>query len=216
MNNFNDHLNFTNNIYDNLFVRNQVQYYKNLCEQLQEKINMLEANIRSASEIEQTGKEEFEKALERKRRAKRELSMQEIEDTAVETIAPYTQRAMKRQRLITTATEQLPDVVKSGDVGTAQQYADVMGEISKRNISGKVAGYGNLAPENAENIKGGQEYISKMTKEIRRTGGKTLVPADIAAMRKFIAMGRGQYKAPFPQPGPETTGMIPHSSNATY
>jgi hypothetical protein len=101
-------------------------------------------------------------------------------------------------------------------VGTAQQYADVMGEISKRNISGKVAGYGNLAPENAENIKGGQEYISKMTKEIRRTGGKTLVPADIAAMRKFIAMGRGQYKAPFPQPGPETTGMIPHSSNATY
>jgi septum formation inhibitor MinC len=216
MNHFNDHLNYCNNIHDNLFVRNQVQYYKNLCEQLQEKINMLEANIRSASEIEQIGKEEYEKALEKKRRAKRELSMQDIEAAASETIAPYTQRALKRQRLITTATEQLPDVAQSGDVESAQQYADVMGDVSKRNISGKFAGYGNFSPEDAERIKSGEEKLSNTTKKIRGLGLKPLVPADIAAMRKFIAMGRGQYKAPFPQPGPETTGMAPHSSNATY
>lgn len=48
MNNFNDHLNFTNNIYDNLFVRNQVEYYKNLSEQLQAKVDLLEAGMKKA------------------------------------------------------------------------------------------------------------------------------------------------------------------------
>lgn len=175
-------------------------YYKNLCEQLQEKINMLEANIRSASEIQQIGQEEYQKALENKRAAKGELSMQDMQDAAAETIGPYTQRSLRRERLITKATEQLPDVAYSGDVETAKQYADVMGDISQRNISGKFAGYANLPPENVERLKSGDEQISKITKQIRHTGGKTLVPADIRAMRKFIEMGQEKYKAPYPQP----------------
>jgi len=191
-------------------------YYKNLCEQLQEKINMLEANIRSASEIEQLGQEEYEEALRKERVTGRQLSMQDIEDIAAKTIGPYTQRALKRQRLITTATEQLPDVAHSEDVETAKQYADVMGDISKRSISGKVAGYRNFSPEDAERIKSGEEKLSNTTKKIRGLGLKTLVPADIPAMRKFIQMGKGKYEAPFPQPGPETTDTPPHSSNATY
>lgn len=189
-------------------------YYKNLCEQLQEKINMLEANIRSASEIEQLGQEEYKKALEKKKASKGELSMQDIEAAAGETIAPYTQRSLKRERLITKATEQLPDVAQSGDVETAKQYADVMGEISKRNISGKVAGYGNLPPEGVESIKAGQEEISKLSKEMRNRGAKTLVPADIAAMRKFIQMGKGKYEAPYPQPEGPLGGM--HTTPSHY
>lgn len=189
-------------------------YYKNLCEQLQEKINMLEANIRSASEIEQLGQEEYKKALEKKKIAKGELSMQDIEAAAGETIAPYTQRSLKRERLIARATEQLPDVAQSGDVQTAQQYADVMGEISKRNIAGKVAGYGNLPPESVEGIKSGQEQISKLSKEMRNRGVKTLVPADIAAMRKFIQMGKGNYEAPYPQPEGPVGGM--HTTPSHY
>lgn len=191
-------------------------YYKNLCEQLQERVNMLEANIRSASEIQQIGQEEYEEALRKERATGRQLSMQDIEDIAAKTIGPYTQRALRRERLITTATEQLPDVAHSGDVETAKQYADVMGDISKRNISGKVAGYGNFSPEDAERIKSGEEQLSNTTKKIRGLGLKTLVPADTAAIRKFIQLGKEKYEAPYPQPGPETTDMPPHSSNATY
>lgn len=189
-------------------------YYKNLCEQLQEKINMLEANIRSASEIEQIGQEEYKKALEKKKAAKGELSMQDIEDTAAETIGPYTQRALRRERLITTATEQLPDVAHSEDVETAKQYADVMGDISKRSISGKVAGYRNFSPEDAERIKSGEEKLSNTTKKIRGLGLKTLVPADIPAMRKFIQMGKGKYEAPYPQPEGPVGGM--HTTPSHY
>jgi len=192
-------------------------YYKNLCEQLQEKINMLEANIRSASEIDEIGREEYRKNIERRKAEKarvadevggfRDLFDDEVKAAADETIGPYTARALRRERLITKATEQLPDVVQSGDVETARQYADVMGDIADRNISGKVAGYRNLPPESAESILSGREQVSQISRGMRKSGVKTLVPADIAAMRKFIQMGRGQYQPPFPQPEGPVGGM---------
>jgi hypothetical protein len=45
---FNDYLNFSNNIYDNLHIRNDIEAYKNLCEQLQAKIDLLEAGLKAA------------------------------------------------------------------------------------------------------------------------------------------------------------------------
>lgn len=45
---FNDYLNFSNNIYDNLSVRKQIEDYKNLCEQLQAKVDLFEAGLKAA------------------------------------------------------------------------------------------------------------------------------------------------------------------------
>lgn len=52
MNHFNDHLNYCNNIHDNLFVRNQVQYYKNLSEKLERKYNQLLNEVESPFRVD--------------------------------------------------------------------------------------------------------------------------------------------------------------------
>ncbi len=177
------------------------QYYKNLCEQLQEQINILEANIRSASEIEELGKNLYKKALDdRERKLGRKLTYDEVSAIADETIIPYTNRAERRQELITRALAQLPVVAQSGDVETATQVADVMGDISKKNIVGKVAGYRNLSPERAESIRRYQQGTAEIGKEIRNFGGQTTVSADIPAMRKVVQMGTGRYQPPLPTP----------------
>jgi hypothetical protein len=183
-------------------------YYKNLCEQLQEQINILEANIRSASEIQQLGHETYKKALDdRERKLGRKLTYDEVSAIADETIIPYTNRAERRQELITRALAQLPGVAQSGDVETATEVADVIGAISQRNISGKVAGHRNLPPETAERIRKYEQGTAEIGKEIRNLGGQTTVPADIAAMRKVIQMGRGRYQPPLPTP--ETMHVSP-------
>ncbi len=183
-------------------------YYKNLCEQLQEQINILEANIRSASEIEQLGHETYKKALDdRKRELGRKLTDDEVSAIADETIIPYTIRAERRQELITRALAELPGVAQSGDVETATQVADVLGDISKKNIAGKVAGYRNLPPETAERVRNYNQGTAEIYKEIRNFGGKTTVPPDITAMRKVVQMGRGRYQPPLPTP--ETMHVTP-------
>jgi hypothetical protein len=176
-------------------------YYKNLCEQLQEQINILEANIRSASEIQQLGHETYKKALDdRERKLGRKLTYDEVSAIADETIIPYTNRAERRQELITRALAQLPGVAQSGDVETATEVADVIGAISQRNISGKVAGHRNLPPETAERIRKYEQGTAEIGKEIRNFGGQTTVSADIPAMRKVVQMGTGRYQPPLPTP----------------
>jgi hypothetical protein len=190
-------------------------YYKNLCEQLQERINVLEANIRSASEIEKIGEEEYEKAVAKKKsELGRDLTSQEFSDILDVTISPYTRRASKRESLIRRATEQLPSVAQTGDVETATQYADVMGDISKKNISGKVVGFANLEPEHAESIKRGIARVTELGQDMRKRGIQTSVPADIPSMRKFIQMGKGKYEAPYPQPEGPVGGM--HTTPSHY
>jgi hypothetical protein len=130
--------------------------------------------------------------------------MDEISDVASATITPYTARALKREALIAKATEQLPSVAQTGDVETATQFADVMGDISKRNISGKVAGFANLGPETAKILQSGVEDVAQVSRGLRSRGMQTSVPADIASLRKFIMMGKGKYEAPYAQPT-ETT-----------
>jgi len=117
-------------------------YYKNLCEQLQEKINLLEANIRSASEIQEIGSKEYYKALDNlKTQLGRPLTADEISRISHETLAPYIQRSIRREALVKRATEELPSVAATGDVETATQYADVMGDMARRNIGGKGVGF---------------------------------------------------------------------------
>jgi len=183
-------------------------YYKNLCEQLQEQINMLEANIRSASEIEKLGHEAYKKALDNKEKELgRKLTYAEVSAISDQILVPYGKRAERRERLLTRASAQLPVVAQAGDVETATQFADVMGDISKRNISGKVAGYGNFPPETAERMRTFDQGTAEIYKEIRNLGGETTVPADIAAMRKVVQMGRGRYQPPLPTP--ETMHVSP-------
>jgi hypothetical protein len=177
------------------------QYYKNLCEQLQEQINILEANIRSASEIQQLGNNLYNQALkDRERELGRKLTPDEISAISDETLVPYGKRAERREELIRRASAQLPGVAQSGDVETATQFADVMGDISKRNAIGKVAGYRNLRPETAESMRKFNQGTAELGKEIRNLGGQTTVSADIPAMRKVVQMGRGRYQPPLPTP----------------
>ena len=176
-------------------------YYKNLCEQLQEQINILEANIRSASEIQQLGNNLYNQALkDRERELGRKLTPDEISAISDETLVPYGKRAERREELIRRASAQLPGVAQSGDVETATQFADVMGDISKRNAIGKVAGYRNLRPETAESMRKFNQGTAELGKEIRNLGGQTTVSADIPAMRKVVQMGRGRYQPPLPTP----------------
>jgi superfamily I DNA and/or RNA helicase len=183
-------------------------YYKNRCEQLQEQINMLEANIRSASEIEQLGHETYKKALDRRERELgRKLTYLEVSAISDQILVPYGKRAERRERLLTRASAQLPVVAQSGDVETATQFADVMGDISKRNISGKVAGYRNFSPERAERMRSFIQGTDEIGKETRNLGGQTTVSADIPAMRKVVQMGKGRYQPPLPTP--ETMHVTP-------
>ena len=182
-------------------------YYKNLCEQLQEKINILEANIRSASEIQEIGNKKYREAVDDlERKLGRRLTVDEFSEIAKHTIKPYAQRAMAREMLVQTATKELPSVAATGDVETATQYADVMGDIAKENISGKGLGFHELGQYASIPQMSAQRRAS-VSQSLRQAGIPTLVPADIAAMRKFIQMGRGQYQAPFPQPESPVNGM---------
>jgi len=94
---FNDHLNFSNNIYDNLSVRKQIEDYKSLCEQLQEKINILEAGYAKA--LRSGSKERMEKELARQKyleKFKEELSDKGIDigTENFDTLDPEVQRRM--------------------------------------------------------------------------------------------------------------------------
>ncbi len=102
--------------------------------------------------------------------------------------------------MITRASAQLPGVAQSGDVETATQFADVMGDISKKNIAGKVAGYRNFPPETSERMRTYDQGTAEIYKEIRNFGGQTTVPPDITAMRKVVQMGTGRYQPPLPTP----------------
>jgi hypothetical protein len=189
-------------------------YYRNLCEQLQEKINILEARIRSPQEMYQIGSAEMQG---------------QTKPTAVNSgYSPWARRAERRQALINNAMAQMGDVAMTGDVKTARQVGDVMADIAK--TGEKVAGGPQFGPPDEEfvgvdptrdemgfEIKpidhgNSEREAAEVARKARESGKAVVVPSDIAAMRKFIQMGRGRYQAPFPQP-PTTPH---HSSNATY
>ena len=188
-------------------------YYKNLCEQLQEKINILEARIRSPQEMYQIGSAEMQG---------------QTEPTAVNSgYSNWARRAERRQALINNAMAQMGDVAMTGDVKTAIQVGDVMADMAR--TGNKVAGGPKFGPPDEEfagvdstrdamgyELKpmgnNSEREAAEEARKARESGKAVVVPADIAAMRKFIEMGRGRYQAPFPQP-PTTPH---HSSNATY
>ena len=175
-------------------------YYKNLSEQLQEKINMLEANIRSPQDLIVLGKEAYEDAAKKAKMEKERqgqdpfLSTQEISDLVSQHAGPYFGRAVKRERLLNTALAQMGDVVYSGDVETGRQLGDVMADVMRG------------GPKQAGTGGSGTQILTDVTKTVRGLGKPTNVPADIAAMRKVVQMGqtdsvgRSKYKPPFPQP----------------
>jgi hypothetical protein len=203
MHNFNDHLNFSPNLYDNALIR------KKLSEQLQEKINILEAEIRGPEQIITLGKKAFEDAVEKLKAEQgvKFLSNEDLAHVAKTVYSPYVERAMKRENLIKRATEKLGDVAMTGDVETAQQYGDVMTDINRDLYTGKVAGLRNLDPADAARLKDLQSQNYEAARRNRERGIATNVPADTAAMRKFAAMGSDRYQAPFSQPEGSVNGM---------
>ena len=178
-------------------------YYKNLCEDLQAKIDLLEANIRSAAELRDIAAQEYEKAADELRTKKKisgenpYLSPEEIEIIVKTKAGPYYARAQRREDLLRRATSMLGDVAQAGDVETARQFGDVITDISRPGL--KTAG----------SVTGAEDVVRDITTDTRKQGYPVNVPADIAAMRKVIEMGTGRYKAPFPEPPKETMHVTP-------
>ena len=188
------------------------QYYKNLSEQLQERINNLQEEIRSADQIAQIGDREYRKAVEdlKIQKGVQFLDVKDYENLAQTVLRPYLERSQKRETLLRRAAEELPKVVKAGDVVTGEQFADVMTDVNTPLFSGKVAGLANVSPDMRDEILKSKAHHSEVTRQSRSLGHSTAGPPDIAAMRKVIAMGRGEYTPP------STPSAHPHSSNATY
>jgi hypothetical protein len=197
------------------------QYYKNLCEQLQQRIKILEANIRSPDEMIRIGGAEMMRELE---------PVEGNEPARMNSgYSAWAERARKRQTLVRNAMAKLGDTAMTGDVETARAIGDVVADMTKVSGLGKEAGLRNWSEEEDPEFKGvdaamepqpsiKQMELARREKERqealakRQSGEAVAVPADIAAMRRFIQAGRGQYQAPFSQP----SQVPPHSSNATY
>lgn len=191
-------------------------YYKNLCEQLQEKINILQERINTPEEIREIGKNKMAAAMLelRKKLGASYLSQEQLDQLADEHFMPYARRAQARENLIKNATAELGGVAQAGDVKTAQQIGDVLADMVKPGSydyatgkSTKIAGGANLSSERAarENELSQSEYESQ--KRRRDMGYVTNVPPNVEAMRAFIRAGRGQYQPPLAQPEGPVGGM---------
>jgi hypothetical protein len=181
-------------------------YYRNLCEQLQEKINILEAEIRSPDQIRQIGEKKLMDAVSAAEATKgSKLSPEEYQKLGKEVYGPYVTRSIKREELLSRATSQLRDIAASGDVKTAEQLGDVMKDVNRPIYTGKVAGLLNLDPEDRTRLKNLEQEHREAAQINRKRGIPTNVPADVAAMRKVVELGTGRWQAPYPQP----TDMTP-------
>lgn len=181
-------------------------YYRNLCEQLQEKINILEAEIRSPDQLKQIGEKKLSDAVKAAEASMgRRLSNEEYAKLSKEVYVPYISRSIKRGELLSRATSQLRDIAASGDVETAEQLGDVIADVNRPLYTGKVAGLLNLNPEDRTRLKNLDQENTEAARANRRRGIPTNVPADVAAMRKVVELGTGRWQAPYPQP----TDMTP-------
>lgn len=197
-------------------------YYKNLCEQLQEKINILEARIRSPSEMRQQGAAQMMDQLSDEPNPNPQINAG---------YSPWARRAERREQLIRNAAAQMGDVARAGDIETARQFSDVMADItahpSAKDTRNKDAALGGMVAAEKEEVDRDGEVTRPSLRDLRlakeekarqealaaRASGQSVnVPSDIAAMRKFIQMGKGRYVPPLPAP----SSFPHHSSNATY
>lgn len=192
-------------------------YYKNLSEQLQEKIDILEARINAPEEIKAIGSREFQKSLENLRKSGVAITPEVISQMADEHFMPYARRAERRRTMVRNATAELGGIAQSGDVETATQIGDVMADMARApsynprtGIAGKVARAANLDPEDAQREIDTETAEYEARKGLRNMGSVTSVPANIPAMKKFIKAGRGQYQPPLAQPPQEP----PHTSGS--
>ena len=185
-------------------------YYKNLCEQLQERINILEARIRSPEEMMRIGGAEAMDAASDEPNPNPKINAGS---------RSWRERADKRRELIRNAMGVMGDVAASGDAETARAIGDVMYDMGRHTGYGKVAGLRDMdgesdlppdlppykfvnepGPSMRDMALAGEEKIRGEALAARQQGKPVAVPADIAAMRRFIQAGRGRYNPPYPQP----------------
>ena len=189
-------------------------YYKNLCEQLQEKINVLEARINNPSEIREIGKNKMNAVLKQMRDSGVPITPDVISKVADEHFMPYAKRAQARQNLIRNATAELGGMAQAGDVKTAINVGDVLADMAKpgsydsaTGTPTKIARGANLGAERAARENELEQIEYETRKRLRDMGSVTNVPADTEAMRAFIRAGRGQYQPPLAQPEGPVNGM---------
>ena len=157
-------------LFINILMDYLTNYYKNLCEQLQEKINILEANIRSPEQIQQVGDKLRDEAIGSyiNTHGKRP-SGNEYSDIILKTSARYAGKAAGRNWDNTEVSRKLGDIAQAGDAETVRSIGNVLaaqGDV--RSGPMKVAG--------AENP------------------GK---PVSISDLRTFVKVARGKYQVPW-------------------
>lgn len=189
-------------------------YYKNLCEQLQERINVLEARINNPAEIREIGKNKMNAVLKQMRDSGVPITPDVISKVADEHFMPYAKRAQARQNLIRNATAELGGMAQAGDVETAINVGDVLADMAKpgsydsaTGTPTKIARGANLGAERAARENELEQIEYETRKRLRDMGSVTNVPADTEAMRAFIRAGRGQYQPPLAQPEGPAGGM---------
>jgi hypothetical protein len=193
-------------------------YYRNLCEQLQERINMLEA-IRSPAELLAQGNKAFQDEVNAETMPASEREQPNFPDSAPNrSYAAYRGRADRRASLINAAAARLSSA--AGDTETLRQFGDVMADINNP-YGSKVAGMRDLvdmdARARAEAEEEGNDSAFEAPSPSQSTSARLLaqreqdrqaglaaraagqnvnVAPDIAAMRKFIQLGKGTYTPP--------------------
>lgn len=190
------------------------RHYRHLCEQLQEKINVLEARINNPSEIREIGKNKMNVVLQQMRDSGVPITPDVISKVADEHFMPYAKRAQDRQNRIRNATAELGGMAQAGDVKTAINVGDVLADMAKpgsydsaTGTPTKIARGANLGAERAARENELEQIEYETRKRLRDMGSVTNVPADIEAMRAFIRAGRGQYQPPLAQPEGPVNGM---------
>jgi hypothetical protein len=174
-------------------------YYRNICEQLQERLNVLEqqlqeAQVRGPAQIKELGSKEADKAKAAV------LARGGSEDEAMQAMSgvykQYLSRANKREGQIQKNIEILPDLAQTGDVETTSMVGNVLADVSKA-----------LNPTPGSPALRELE-ASKRAREDKFAnigmGARSGKSANVADMRRFIEIGKGQFQAPWQQE-PELT-----------
>jgi hypothetical protein len=174
-------------------------YYRNICDQLQERVNVLEqqlqeAQLRGPAQIKELGSKEADKAKANV------LARGGSEDEAMQAMSgvyrQYLSRANKREGQIQKNIEILPDLAQTGDVETTSMVGNVLADVSK-----------------ALNPTPGSPALRELETSRRARedkfadiglGARSGKSANVADMRRFIEIGKGKFKAPWQQE-PELT-----------
>ena len=170
-------------------------YYKNLSEQLQIRVNDLqqkleEAQIRGPAQIKELGSKEADKA--KASVLAKGGSESEAMKAMSDVYKQYLSRANKREAQVQKNIEILPDLAQTGDVETTSMIGNVLSDVSK--ALNPTPGSPTLRELEASK-RAREDKFANMGMGAR--SGKSSTVED---MRRFLDVSKGKFQAPWQQP----------------